>query len=159
MSKYVWIVIWGHLDLLITCNYPLITCNYILITCNYFQLHSNYFSTSRAFERTLEHLSTPSNCRVLYTPYFDCFSRPTPYRFGYGHRHTPYTSRDLETFPTSHRTPLYYFRGLQNFHSKNIYGFMVLWLWFYGYGFMVFFHLVLRACRLGPVVLVLGGMF
>eukprot|EP00116_Pleurobrachia_bachei_P001855 sb/3462117/ len=45
--------------------------------------------TSRAFERYLEHLSIPSNCRHLNTPYFDCFSRPTPYGFGYTHRHTP----------------------------------------------------------------------
>eukprot|EP00116_Pleurobrachia_bachei_P016253 sb/3476515/ len=102
-----------------------------LITCNYFQLHSNYFSTSRAFECTLEHLSTASSCRDLHTPYFDCFSRPTPYGFGYTHRHNPYTSRDLETFPTSDRKPLYDFRGLQNYHSKNI----------YGYGFMVFFFI------------------
>eukprot|EP00116_Pleurobrachia_bachei_P014102 sb/3474364/ len=58
---------------------------------------------------------------------------------------------DLETFPTSYRKPLCDFRGLQNFHSKNIYGyglwFMVLWF---------FNNLVLRACRLGPVVV--GGM-
>ena len=81
----------------------------------------------RAFKRTLEHLSTPSNCRDLNTPYFGIFSRPSPYGFGYSHRHTPYTSRDLETFPTSRRKPLYDFRGLQNFHSKNIYGYG---LWF-----------------------------
>eukprot|EP00116_Pleurobrachia_bachei_P018805 sb/3479067/ len=78
-----------------------------------------------AFERYLEHLSTPSNCRDLNTPYFDSFSRLTPYGFGYTHRHTLHTSRDLETFPTRHRKQIYDFRGLQNFHTKNIYSFMV----------------------------------
>ena len=48
MMKHAWIIIWGHLDPLVTCNYPLITCNYILIGFNYIPITSRPRELSNA---------------------------------------------------------------------------------------------------------------
>eukprot|EP00116_Pleurobrachia_bachei_P014481 sb/3474743/ len=67
-------------------------------------------TTSRAFERYLEHLSTPSNCRDLNTPYFDCFSRGSNFHskniYGYGYGLMVYSTKTRSFYVSRPETGL-----------------------------------------------------